>query len=460
MRLLFVLPIVISAVSVQSLASVKETPPEGGPPKPFHLPPAEDFTLPNGMKVTIVPYGSVPKVAIRAYIKAGGVNEPDNQVWMSRLTALLMKEGTKTRSSEQIAQEAADMGGQLEINANTEYTVAGGVVLSEFGSQFINLLADVLQNPLFPSSQLTRLKADLERELAVDKSEPRSLARERFLQVLFPNSPYGRVFPSESALKGYTLEAAQAFYGANFGGSRTHLYIAGKLTPGLREAVQSAFESWSRGTAAPQLSTHPAESRSLSLIDRPGAAQSTLYMGLPVANPLSPDYVALDVMDALLGGSFVSRITSNIREQKGYTYSPFSQIDTRTHLAYWVEIADVTTAVTGPSLKEIYYEIDRMRKDPPSEPELKGIQNYLAGLFVLKNTISPDAIIAQLHFVDSQDLPRSFLSNYVQNVLAVKPGDIQRVAETYIVPSKMTTVVAGDKAKIADQLKPYEAPAP
>jgi len=176
---------------------------------------------------------------------------------------------------------------------------------------------------------------------------------------------------------------------------------------------------------------------------------------LPVAEPASPDYIKLDVMDSLLGGSFASRITSNIREQKGYTYSPYSQISTRKHLAFWLQVADVTTGVTGPSLKEILYEVDRLRKEPPSGEELRGIQNYLAGIFVLRNTISPDAIIGQLHFVDAQGLERSYLSTYVQKVMNVKPTDVQGVAETYIVPSKMTIVVVGDKAKIEEQLKPY-----
>lgn len=452
----FVRAVLILVVCGVAIAAVKEVAPEGGPPKPFHLPPTEDFVLSNGMKVTLVPYGTIPKVAIRVYIRAGGVDEPANQVWISRLTALLMKEGTTTRSGEQVAQEAADMGGQLEIEARSEYTTAGGVVLSEFAPRFIGLLADVLRNPSLPSSQLSRLKADLARELAVDKSEPNALARERFMQVLFPGSPYGRVYPDEHALRDYKLDDAHAFYTTNFGGSRAHLYVAGKLVSGLKQAIQTAFDSWSKGSAAAAVPANPAEVRSLSLIDRPGSAQSTVYMGLPVANVTSPDYIALDVMDALLGGSFASRITSNIREQKGYTYSPYSEIDTRTHLAYWVEIADVTTAVTGPSLKEIFYEVDRLRKEAPSTEELKGIQNYLAGLFVLKNTISPDAIVGQLHFVDSQGLPRSFLSDYVQKVIAVTPTDIQRVTETYIAPSKMTIVVVGDKAKIADQLKPYE----
>ena len=142
--------------------------------------------------------------------------------------------------------------------------------------------------------------------------------------------------------------------------------------------------------------------------------------------------------------------------RKGTPYSPFSDIKTRVHLAYWVEVADVTTSVTGPSIKEILFEVDRLRKDSPPEQELKGIQTYLAGLFVLKNTASPDAVIGQLHFVDSQGLKRSFLSEYVDKVLAVKPQDIQTATEKYLVPDKMAIVVVGDKSKIADQIKPYE----
>jgi zinc protease len=441
------------------LGEPKETPPQGPPPKPFKLPATEDFTLPNGMQVTIVPYGVVPRLAVRAFTTAGAIDEAAGQVWISKLTAALMKEGTKTRSGEQVAREAAEMGGQIEVGAGADYTSAGGVVLSDFGPKYIALLADVMENPSLPESELPRLKADLARQLAIDKTEPQALAREAFLKTLFPNHPYGRVFPAESELRGYSISDVQAFYRNNFGAARTHLYIAGKLEGNLRRAVEDAFGGWAKGGELSNPAPKPVNTRSFQLIDRPGAAQSTLFMGLPVAEPASPDYISLDVMNTLLGGSFASRITSNIREQKGYTYSPNSQIATRPHLAYWLQTADVTTGVTGPSLKEIFYEIDRLRKDPPSTEELKGIQNYLAGLFILRNTISPGAIIGQLHFVDSQGLDRSFLSTYVQKVMAVKPADVQRMAESYIVPSKMTIVVVGDKSKIAEQVAPYESAA-
>jgi predicted Zn-dependent peptidase len=445
-----------SAPSNEVFAGLKETPPQGPPPKPFHLAPTTDFSLPNGMRVTIVPYGVVPKVAIRAFVGAGAIDESAAQVWLSKLHADLMKEGTRARSASRIAQDAADMGGQLEISAGADYTFAGGVVLSDFGPTFIALLAEVLHSPALPESELPRLKADLIRELAIDKSDPGSLARERFLQTMFPDHPYGRVFPSESDLKGYTVADVQAFYRHNFSAVRTHLYIVGKLEGDLRRAVEVSFGGWAKGSPAPDRPAHPLSVRSLQVIDRPGAEQSNLLLGLPVAAPSSPDFIRLDVLNSLLGGSFASRITSNIREQKGYTYSPSSSVSTRRNLAYWVQSADVTTAVTGPSLKEIFYEIDRLRKDPPPAEELQGIQNYLAGLFILRNTISPDAIIGQLHFVDSQGLDRSCLATYTQKVMEVKPADVQGMAETYIVPSKMTIAVVGDKAKIADQLKPYE----
>ena len=444
-------------MSSEVFAGAKETPPQGPPPKPFHLPATTDFTLPNGMQVTIVPYGTVPKVAVRLLVGAGAIHESAGQVWLSKLNAALMKEGTRTRSAEQVAREAAEMGGQVEIDAAHDFTSVGGVVLSDFGPKFVALLADVLIAPSLPASELPRLKADLVRELSIDKSQPEALAQERFVQTLFPDHPYGRAFPSESALNGYAIEDVQTFYRKNFHAVRAHLYIAGKLEGDLRRVIEDAFGGWAKGAPAPDLPARPAKARSFHLIDRPGAAQSNLLIGLPVAEPSSPDFIKLDVMNSLLGGSFASRITSNIREEKGYTYSPLSQIGTHRHLAYWLQSADVATDVTGPSLQEIFFEIDRLRKDPPSAEELEGIRNFLAGLFILRNTVSPDAIIAQLHFVDSQGLDRSYLSTYVQKVMEVKPTDVQGVAETYLVPSKMTIVVVGDKAKIADQIAPYEA---
>ncbi|HEX8069566.1 MAG TPA: pitrilysin family protein [Pyrinomonadaceae bacterium] len=451
----FVLAALAPAAFAQQPAPQKQTPPAGGKPLPFTLPRKETFTLPNGLQVTMVPYGSIPKVAVSAVVRVGNVNEAANQTWLADLTVDLMKEGTKTRSAEQIAEEAARMGGSLNAGVGVDLTTVSTDVLSEFGPEAVALIADVMQQPVLPEAELARLKKDYLRRIAVAHTQPGQLAFERFRQLLYPNHPYGRVFPSEELLNGYTIADVQKFYGENFGAARTHVYVAGQFNPAqMRKAVEQAFGGWARGSAPVENVPKPVTQRTIHLIDRPDAAQSTIYLGLPIINPSNPDYVALQVTDALLGGSFASRITANIREAKGYTYSPSSQVSTRFRDAYWVEIADVTTGVTGPSLKEIFYEIERLRAEPPTEAELQGIKNYLAGLFVIRNS-SRQGIINQLSFLDLHKLPDTYLSNYVQNVFALTPQDVRRVAQTYLLPDKMTIVVVGDRQKIADQLTPF-----
>lgn len=433
------------------------TPPAGGTPKPFNLPKRETFQLSNGMKVTLVPYGTIPKVAVSAVVRAGNINEAANQVWLADLTGSLMKEGTASRSATQLAQDASSMGGSVNINVGADTTSIGGDVLSEFGPQFVALLADVMQRPSLPASELARLKTNMLRQLTVSKSQPGPLANERFRQILYPNHPYGRLYPTEAMINSYTIEDVQKFYRDNFSSAgRTHIYIVGQFdTAAMRKAVTQAFDGWTRGSAPVTNVPKPAVARTLQVIDRPNAPQSTLYIGLPVMDPSHPDYIPFTVTNALLGGSFSSRITLNIRENKGYTYSPYSQHSIRYRDGYWVEVADVTTSVTGPSIKEILYEIDRLRKEAPTADEVTGIKNYLAGIFVLNNS-SRQGVIGQLAFADLHGLPDNYLSAYVQRVMAVTPQDVQRVAQQYIDPEKITIVVVGDKAKIADQIKPYE----
>lgn len=443
------------AVSI-SVAAEKQTPPPGGPPKAFTVPPHQDFTLKNGMKITLVPYGKVPKVTVDVIERSGNLNEAENQVWLADITGDLMKEGTKTRTAEQVAQEAAGMGGVITITIGADQTEIKSDALSEFGPKMVSLLADVTENPLLPDSELPRLKKDAVRRMSIELSQPRNVARQHFVKLLYPDHPYGRMYPTEAMLNGYSIEDVRNFYSSNFGAARTHVYIAGKFDESaMRKAVTEAFDRWPHN-ADPRIDMpKPSTGHAFELTDKPGAVQSTVYVGLPVLDPTNPDYIPFLVMDSLLGGSFGSRITSNIRENKGYTYSPFSTVSTRYHDAYWVESADVTTNVTGPSLKEIFYEIDRLRNQPPGAAELRGIQQYVSGVFVLRNS-SRQGIINQLNFADLQGLGDQYLQTYVQKVNAVTPEQVSAIAKKYLVPGQMKIVVVGDKEKIAEQLKPYE----
>jgi predicted Zn-dependent peptidase len=433
----------------------KQAPPQGTAPKPFTVPAHETYTLTNGMKVTLVPYGKIPKVTVSAVVNTGNLNEPAELTGLADLMGSLMKEGTKTRSSKQVAQEFADMGGALAVNVGPDESDISTDVLSEFAPKAIALVADVARNPLFPESELPRLKNDFIRQVSIQKSVAQSIALERFRKLLYGQHPYAMVFASEDSINKSTLADIKKFYATNFGAQRTHLYVAGRFeTAAVKKAITAGFGTWAKGPAAAPDVPDVKPNHTLDLTDRPGAAQSTLYVGLPVPNATSEDNVPLTVMNAILGGTFGSRITSNIREQKGYTYSPQGQISRRYHDSYWAEIADVTTVHTGESLKEIFYEIDRLQKEAPSEAELKGIQNFLSGNFILQNS-SRGALIGQLRFVNLQGLGDAWLSTYVQKVNAVTPKDVQRLATEYIKPEQMTIVVVGDKAKVSEQLAPY-----
>lgn len=433
----------------------KETPPEGGEPRDFRIPETRSFTLDNGMAVTLAPYGWLPKATVQLVVRAGNVNEAADQVWLADLTGDLMMEGTATRSGSQIAEDAARIGGSVDVSVGPDETTVGGDALSEYAAELVALVGDIARNPAFPASELDRLTADRVRQLSIARSQPQQIALEKFRSLMYPDHPYGRIFPTEAMLEGYTIEDARAFHGANWGAARAHLYVSGRFDEAAVEAaVRQALADWMAGPAPALDVPEPVSERKIVLIDRPGAVQSTIYLGLPVADPSDPDWIAQGVTNSLLGGSFNSRITTNIRENKGYTYSPFSQVSARYRDAYWVEVADVTTDVTGASLKEIFYEIDRLQSEPPSEEELRGIQNFMAGTFVLTNS-SPSGIINVLRFLDLHGLDRSYLTDYVQDVYAVTPEEVSRVARDYLDDERMLIVIAGDESVITDQVRPY-----
>jgi zinc protease len=458
-RIVFSILILVLVLGIPAVAQ-KQLPPEGGTPKDFALPKKQQFKLSNGLEVTLVPFGVVPKVSVSIIVRAGNINEKENEVWMMDILGDLMKEGTKTRSAEQVAQEAAGMGGNVNIGVGPDLTTISGDVLSEFGPQLMRLLGDVLRNPLLPESELARLKRDRVRDLSVQKSQPGSLALEEFSRTMYPNHPYGRLFPTQEMIEKYSIDDVRGFYKENFGAQRTSIFVAGRFdAKAMEAAVRKAFDGWGKGPAIYVNIPKPVTKKSFGLVERPGAPQSTIYVGIPVLNPYDKDYVKMVVTNSLLGGSFASRITSNIREKKGYTYSPNSRLSTRYRDAYWVEVADVGTDVTGAALKEVLGEVKRLANEPPPEDELKGIQNYLAGTFVLQNS-TRQGIIGQLNFLNLHGLPESYLANYVKNVYAVTPQDVQQITKKYIRDDEMTLVIVGDKKKVEEQIKDYASPNP
>jgi predicted Zn-dependent peptidase len=450
-----ILVVMIAAAASVAAQQFPSEPPAPGQPRDFRVPEAKRFTLDNGLEVAMVQWGAMPKVRVTLSLRTGNAFEGAKEVWLADLTGNLMREGTTTRTATEISKEAARMGGSLDISIGGDTTTIGGDVLSEYGASYATLVADVVRNPKFPAAELDRLKADMMRNLAVSLSQPQQLALQKFRAVLYGDHPYGRVFPTDEMIKSYTLDQIKQFYASTYGAGRSRLYVVGNFDPAAMESsIRKGFEGWTKGTPAAPERPKPASQRSVYLIDRPGAPQSTIVLGVPTIDPSNEDFVTLTVMDALLGGAFASRITRNIREDKGYTYSPYSELSTRYRDTYWAENADVTTAHTGASLKEIFAEIDRLQAQPPDEKELAGIKNYLAGTYVLQNS-SRGGITAQLQYVDLHGLPADYLNTYVKRVYAVSPQQLTEMAKKYLKDDQATIVIVGDRKAIEEQVKGF-----
>ena len=356
-----------------------------------------------------------------------------------------------------ISKKVAGMGGEVNISTGMDNVTISGSVLSEFAPELIKVIGDIVTNPAFPASELERLKSDLKRQLTVQKSVPQSQATEKFFQIIYKDHPYGRYFPTEAMINTYTLDMAKGFYNKNFGAKRSVVYVVGKFDDkAVAQAIDETFGKWVAGPEVTYPTAKQTRTNEIAVIDRKDAPQTTVMLGLPTITPNDKDAVALQVTNSLLGGSFGSRITSNIREDKGYTYSPFSTIQNRKGVSIWYEQADVTSKDTGNSLQEIAKEIRRLQNEAPPKAELEGIQRYMAGTFVLQNSNS-GGIVSQLNFLDLHGLDDSYLTDRVKNIYAVTPEKVSQMTKDHFKYEDMTLVLVGDKKLLEKQIKQHEA---
>ena len=438
--------------AVPAAAQPRELPPAPGTPAEFRLPARETLRLGNGLAMTFIDYGNVPKVTVYAVVRTGSIDE-GRDTWLADVTVDMLKEGTTTLSAADIARTAAAMGGALSLGAGSEQTTAGISVLSEHAVAAAGLLADVLRNPRFPEAELPRVLANFERNLAVARSDPQSLADEALAKLVFGDHPFGRLLPREGQLAGYDDAMLRGFYQRNFGARRTHIYVAGRYDrPALEAALRGAFQDWHAGPPPSELPATASETLQLALVDSPGALQSSVRIAVPVPDPSHELYFPTTLMNSLLGGTFGSRITANIREDKGYSYSPGSSINARRGGALWVLSAEVTAEHTAAALAEIFREVDRLQREAPADAELAPVKNYRAGLFVISNS-SPNGVLGQLAFMDLHGLPADFLTHWVASIRAVTPEQVSEMARKFVRPERMTVVVAGDVAKIGASVR-------
>src|SRR5215218_599599 len=219
----------LSLVLMQPAFAQKQTPPAGGTAKDFKLSAKKVQTYANGLKSVVVPYGELPKVTVSLIVKTGNVHEDTEKVWLSDLTARMLREGTPSMNFAALSKKAAMMGGSLNVNVGLSQTTISGTVLSEFAPAFIQMISGLVMEPAFPATEIERLKSDLKRRLVTQKNVPQAQANEKFFAAVYGDTRYGKAFPTEEMINGYSVDMVKDFYNKNYGAKRAVIYVVGKF---------------------------------------------------------------------------------------------------------------------------------------------------------------------------------------------------------------------------------------
>jgi zinc protease len=425
--------------------------------KPLNIPKPYETTLPNGLQVVVVEDPRLPLVSYRLAVRSGDASDPaDTPGLMDMLTGLL-SEGTGTRTSKQIADEVARLGATLTAGSNADYTTVAASSLSMYRNEILELLADVALNPTFPEQEVKLAQQNALQGLKQQRSQPGFLANERMAQVLFGQHPYSIISATPESINAMSHEKLAAFHRSMFVPNNSVLVIAGDVKRDeVMQRVNSLFGKWAKGQADNrQFPAPPARTeRALYIVDRPGSPQSNIVIANPAINRTSTDYFPMLVMNVVLGANASSRLFMNLREAKGYTYGAYSELDARRLAGSFRETAEVRTPVTGPSLKEFFYELDRIRNEAVSDKEIRDAKSYLTGVFPIQIE-TQEGLINRLVQIKMYGLPADYLQTYRDRINAVSAAEIQRVARQYVQPDKAAIVIVGDAQAIMEQVKPY-----
>ncbi|HUQ99053.1 MAG TPA: pitrilysin family protein [Gemmatimonadaceae bacterium] len=425
--------------------------PPMGTLKPFTMPAIERIKLSNGMTLALVPFGSVPQTTLFLNTFAGDIDAGDRP-WLAALTADVMKQGAGGKDAKQLAEALSEMGGSLSVFADANNTQVSTTVLSERAGDAMALLADVVRRPNMTQADFDRIKSDRRRQLAQAFASPQRMADVLLAKAIYGDHPYGVNLPTAAQLDAISLADVKAFHTGQYGAARSTLYVIGQFDKAaVRTAAERALGSWAAGPPRKMLPATFIGGPRLILADRPGSEQTTVRLAYAAPAAGTADDIPFRVADALLGGSFGSRITSNIRENKGYTYSPFSNTGARPGGATWIWNGDITPSVTGAAMTEVFNEIRRLQTDPPTSAEAQGMKTY-AGTYVLMRMTGAELIARQLVRADLLGLPDDYFPNYVPRAMAVTPEQMRAMAQRMLPLDKLVLVVVGDMKTVEPQL--------
>lgn len=425
-----------------------------GPPRPLQTPKVAEQRLRTGLRVLVVRKPTVPKVEVQLVVPLG---RRSPTAAPERILAKTFTSGTSSRSSVDIAIQLQKLGASLDAGTSADNFGANGSVLAPNLKPYLELLAEVLTDSVFPENEVALERDRVVQEIQIARSQPQFLAHEAVRQRLFGRHPYGVVQPEPAAVGKVGRAAVRRLYAERLLPRDAVLVVVGDVQP--QTALKRAEESlgaWKGRKAVPALPDPPPVRTGPTLIvDRPGSVQTNIRLAGPSLPLGHPDSYALECANAIFGGTFGSRLTMNIREDKGYTYSPFSVLQHLQRASYFETSADVGTDVTAPSLVETRYELGRMSALEVEKEELETVQRYLTGIMAIRIQ-SQRGLAGQLARLAAFGFGVEYLKEHPRRISAVTTADVRDVCKRYLAPGRLVTVLVGDASRIAAEVEALE----
>jgi len=424
------------------------------------LPKAVETTLPNGLTVLIMEDHRFPTVSVQLNISgAGPLYEPANLPGLANVTAQLLREGTKSRSSKQFAEEVDTLGATINANAGfgSAATLLTGQGLSDNLDQWFPLMVDMLLNPTFPAEEITKLKTRLKGSLRQQRSQSGFLANERFSKAVYGNHPAAVVTATAESLDAMTPESIAQWHGERYAPQNAILSIAGNvqaatLLPKLKEWLAAWKKSELKETLPPNAA--PTATKKIFVVNRPNSVQTTLRMGNIAIDRRDPDYVPMVVLDRVFGAGPASRLFLNLREEKGYTYGVYSNFTALKYPGPWAAGGDLRTEVTEGAMTEFLKELNRIRNEKVPDTELDDARRSEVAKFAL-SLESPTQLLQYETIRKLYGFPADYWDTYPAKIMAVSADDILRVGRKYINADTMQVVAVGDGSKITAVMEKF-----
>ncbi|MBW3628862.1 MAG: insulinase family protein [Gemmatimonadetes bacterium] len=438
-----------------AVAPFPTTPPALGPVPALRLPAPVRRTLGNGLQVVYVRHGAIPVVHATLLVPAGSVTDPANLPGLAAFTAEMLDEGAGGRSALALSGALDLLGATLTATAGWDATSVDLNVLRDRFPQALALMADVVARPDFPQAEIVRVRDERITQLTSARDVAGTIAGNAFSALVFgPAHPYGRL-PAVESTRRIARNPVKAFHDAHYRPAGSTLILVGDVDPEqLHPLVERALGAWA-GSAnqatPPAAAALPAATR-IVVIDKPAAPQSEIRIGHRGVARSHPDYFPLIVMNTILGGSFTSRLNTNLREVHGFSYGVSSSFGMRRGPGPFLAGGAVVTAKTDSAVAEFLREIRRMRDEPVPTEELQKAKNNLALGLPADFETSAD-VARQLAQIEIYGLPADFYNQYVPRVLAVTAADVQRVAREYLQPERSVVVVVGDRRQLLPGLR-------